>query len=221
MTFEIAIWTLLHVLVFVYWLGGDLGAFYTSRFLTAPNISPEKRLMAAKIVNDVDMAPRTALILALPTGYMLAVSSGWLAAPIWTAWLGIIAGVAWLAIAWHLHLSHGNAPKLLVRIDLVIRWALCSALIFSGLAGLAGMLGMPQFIAIKLILLAAAILMGLLIRVVLKPLGTALGNLSGPSSDKAERDVAAVLTKAKPLVMAIWFFIILAAFTGLLKPTFF
>ena len=28
----LALITLLHVLVFVYWLGGDLGAFYTSSY---------------------------------------------------------------------------------------------------------------------------------------------------------------------------------------------
>lgn len=63
---------LLHVLVFVYWLGGDLGAFYSSRFLTRPGVTPEKRLLAAKIVGDVDMAPRSALILTFPTGLALA-----------------------------------------------------------------------------------------------------------------------------------------------------
>ena len=47
-----ALFALLHVLVFVYWLGGDLGAFYTSRFLIQPDISADRRLMAAKIVGD-------------------------------------------------------------------------------------------------------------------------------------------------------------------------
>ncbi|MEM9841570.1 MAG: hypothetical protein AAF767_02935, partial [Pseudomonadota bacterium] len=73
-----ALFALIHILVFVYWLGGDLGAFYTSRFLTQPDVSADRRLMAAKIVGDVDMAPRTALILALPTGLVLAQSKGWL-----------------------------------------------------------------------------------------------------------------------------------------------
>jgi hypothetical protein len=221
MAFEIAIWTLLHVLVFVYWLGGDLGAFYTSRFLTEPGVSVEKRFMAAKVVNDVDMAPRTALILALPTGYMLAVTSGWLEVPLWTAWAIIGAAALWLALAWKLHLAHGSAPKSLALLDLFLRWALCGILLVLAFFSLFGQVSIPQFIAIKFILLAAAILMGLLIRIVLRPLGPALVALSGPSPAQAEQDVAAVLKKAKPLVMTIWLFIILAAFTGMLKPQFF
>lgn len=221
MAFEIAIWTLLHVLVFVYWLGGDLGAFYTSRFLTEPGVSLEKRFLSAKIVNDVDMAPRTALILALPTGYMLAVLSGWLTAPLWTAWAIIGASMIWLALAWKLHLAHGTASKALIQADWLLRWVLCGTLIILGIMGLGGQLNLPQFIAIKFILLAAAILMGLFIRTVLKPLGPALAALSGPAPEQAERDVSAVLRKAKPFVVCIWIFITLAAFTGLLKPQIF
>ena len=63
--------------------------------------------------------------------------------------------------------------------------------------------------------------MGLFIRKVLKPLGPALAGLSGSNAPQAEADLAAVLKKAKPLVMTIWLLIILAAFTGLLKPQLF
>ena len=221
MAFDIAIWTLLHILVFVYWLGGDLGAFYTSRFLTEPGVSVEKRFMAAKVVNDVDMAPRTALILALPTGYMLAVTSGWLPFSVWTAWTLLVASLLWLALAWKLHMAHAAAPKVLAQLDLFLRWTLCAALTVLAILVFAGQLNIPQFIAIKFLLLAGAVLMGLFIRKVLKPLGPALAGLSGSNAPQAEADLAAVLKKAKPLVMTIWLLIILAAFTGLLKPQLF
>jgi hypothetical protein len=219
MPLEIALWTLLHSLVFVYWLGGDLGAFYASAYLTRPGISADRRLMAGKIVADVDMAPRTALIMAAPTGYALAVRSDWIHAPAWTVWLVLAAGLAWLALAWKIHLSHGAAGTAFRTTDLYIRWLFLAGLALAGVSGLAGLVELPGFIAIKLLLLAAAVLMGLLIRGALKPLGPALAGLSGPDPGAAEASLARMLNMAKPLVVVIWALIILAAFTGLLKPT--
>lgn len=219
MPVEIALWTLLHILVFVYWLGGDLGAFYASGYLTRRGISADRRLMAAKILADVDMAPRTALIMAAPTGYVLAVRAGWIAAPAWTAWLALAAGLAWLALAWKVHLSHGGAGAIFRTADFHIRWLFMAGLALAGISGLAGLLELPGFIAIKLLLLAAAVLMGLLIRGAMKPLRPAMAGLHGDEPGAAETSLAKTLNTVKPFVVAIWVLITLAAFTGLLKPT--
>ena len=76
------IWTSLivwlHVLLFVYWLGADLGVFYASRFRRDPQISPESRLLVTRIARDIDMAPRTTLVLMLPSGFTLAATRGYL-----------------------------------------------------------------------------------------------------------------------------------------------
>jgi len=47
-----------HVLLFVYWLGGDAGVFYSSRFVVDPKLGREARLTAAKIFLELDMLPR-------------------------------------------------------------------------------------------------------------------------------------------------------------------
>lgn len=214
-----AVFALLHVLVFVYWLGGDLGAFYTSRFLTQPDVSPDRRLMAAKIVGDVDMAPRTALILALPTGLMLAESRGWMSLG-WGPVAGIvIASLIWLAIAWKLHLQHAPPSETLKRIDFTIRWAMVLTLGGWAVAGLAGALSVPLFIALKLLTLVGCILLGLFIRSVLQPLGPALAALHGPEVVAAQADLAQTLKRARPLVSGIWVLLLIAAFLGLWTPT--
>lgn len=214
-----ALFALIHVLVFVYWLGGDLGAFYTSRFLTQPNVPADRRLMAAKVVGDVDMAPRTALILALPTGLLLAQSKGWLVVG-WPIAIGItIAALAWLTLAWHLHFKHGAASNTLRNLDLGIRWLLVFGLGGWAILGLAGSVQLPLFLALKLLALVGCILLGLFIRAVLKPLGPALMGLSGPDASTAEADLAATLNRARPLVTGIWVLLLFAAFLGLWTPT--
>lgn len=215
---EIALFTLLHLLVFVYWLGGDLGAFYTSRFLIMPGISADRRLLAARIVGDVDMAPRSALILTLPTGLMLADLRGWLdlSSPVIIGFW--ILSLSWLALAWTIHGKHGAAPMLLRNADFGLRWLLICGLAASAAWNIAGPGGLPLFLSLKLLALAACTALGLYIRAVLRPLGPALAGLSGPEAAAAELSLATTLNRARPLVTCIWALLITATLLALLKP---
>ncbi len=218
MPFEIALLTLVHVLVFVYWLGGDLGAFYTSRFLTLPGVNVDRRLLAAKIVGDVDMAPRLSLIATLPTGLALAQASGW----IQIGWLPVvavtIAAFLWGALAIHLHNTHG-ANQTLKRVDLGVRYLLIGGVTAVCILSLTGQIVMAQFLVAKLALLAIATGLGLTIRKVLTPLGPAIGQLANPDTQQAgEQALATLMARAKPIVNMIWICLILAAFLGLYKP---
>lgn len=207
----------LHLLVFVYWLGGDLGAFAASFAAVDARKAPEARRAALQLIADVDMAPRSALILALPTGVTLAALKGWLPLPGWSLAIAWIVGGAWLALAWRLHLAHAppGAPERVI--DLALRWVALAGLIAAGGAGLAGALPIPGFLASKLLLLAGAIALGLLIRVRLRPLGPALAALARCEPD-ADAAIAGVLARSRPLVVGIWLLISAAALLGLAKP---
>lgn len=214
-----ALLTLLHLLVPIYWLGGDLGTFLSGQVLRNPAYSAEQRLMALKILLNCDMGPRTALILAFPTGFALAVTKGWLATPAWAVLLVWLAGLVWLAIAWAIHLKHGPAAEPYRKVDAAVRYAALAALLACGLAGLAGALALPKFIAIKLLLLAAGIALGLLIRRQLAPLFPAVGALRAQgASDATNAAIADVLSRTTRSVMGIWVIVLLASFTGLALP---
>ncbi|MEM7327626.1 MAG: hypothetical protein AAF437_02730 [Pseudomonadota bacterium] len=214
-----ALFALIHVLVFVYWLGGDLGAFYTSHFLTRADISADRRLLAAKIVGDVDMAPRTALILTLPTGILLAESKGWLSIGWPVIILLTVLSLLWLAMAWKLHLAHTGGPDWMKMIDSSVRYILIVSLVGTAVLSWNSALTLPLFVALKLIALAGCIALGLYIRVTLKPLGAALVGLNGPNAVAAQADLARTLNRARPLVIGIWILLLIAAFLGLWTPT--
>ncbi len=175
----LALLTLLHILVPIYWLGGDLGAFYSSGFLIDPKRTVAERMLALTILNNIDMAPRTTLILALPTGLLLAWANGWVSLPGLAVLAVCIGALTWLAIAWALHLRHGAPAGGLRRIDLAIRWTVLAALVVIGLLGVAHLIALPLFIALKLLLLAAAIALGLLVRRLLIPLFAPLQQCAG------------------------------------------
>lgn len=210
---DVALLTLLHLLVLVYWLGGDLGAFVASFKVTDTAASPQARLAAAGLVANVDMAPRTALILAAPTGVTLATAKAWFAPPAWTLPALWIVAVIWLALAWRQHLTHATGASLIGRIDTLVRYAAIAALLAAAFAP------MPLFLRIKCALLAGAIVAGLAIRHLLKPFGPALASLaSGAPTDAQNATLAATLGQARLAVLCIWALILAAAWFGVATP---
>lgn len=213
-----ALLELLHILILVYWLGGDLGAFVASRLVADPARAPAGRAAAAKILMDVDMAPRMALIFAFPTGFALAVYEGWLRVDaVWIAPVFALA-LVWAAAAWMVHLKSGP-DGLAKRIDMAIRLAALISLAGAGAAGLAGLIALPLFIAGKLLLLALAVFAGLMIRRMLAPFGPAFGRIAaGQGDDAANAIVRASLSKARAWVFVIWAAVLGAAALGVLQP---
>lgn len=219
MEMGLALLTMLHLLIPVYWLGGDLGAFYGSRFMVDPARSVPERLMALKILNNIDMAPRTTLILAFPTGFGLAVAKGWVVVPAIWPLLAWCAGIAWLALAWAVHLRHGPQGATFKRIDIAVRYLVLGALVVSGVAGVAGAVPLPLFIALKLLVLALCIAIGLLVRRQLVPLFPAIVALRehGPTP-QGDATIRGVIAVTQPTVMCLWAVVLVACFLGIATP---
>jgi hypothetical protein len=216
---DIAVWlTLAHILVFVYWLGGDLGAFVSASIITDAKSPPAARAAAAGLLKRIDLAPKTALILAAPTGLALAWTAGWAQIdPLWPALAFLIAAV-WIVLAWRTHLK-GKAAPLAGRADMTIRLVFLAALIVGAVAVFIGALAWPLFMALKLLALAGATALGLAVRVALTPFGPAFGRIvTGQGSDEDEEAVRDAISNVRVLVLGIWLMIALAAWLGVAKP---
>ena len=77
------IWLYAHVLMFVYWLGADLGVFTLALALKHPNYSVEQRALLMRMSLLIDMTPRAAMALIAPVGLYLAESLGLVSMPNW------------------------------------------------------------------------------------------------------------------------------------------
>lgn len=215
--------TLAHVLVLVYWLGGDLGAFHASFVLTDRSRPAAVRAMAGTMLAHLDMAPRSALILALPTGVSLVALNGWWPVP--GVALALVWGgsLLWLSLVWWLHLGHaaaGQATGQLARqVDLVVRWLVLAGLISAAVLLQAPNGPLPVFLKAKLLILAAAIACGLWIRFLLAPFGPAFGALAAGRAGEAEEAViATALSRARPIVLCLWSLLLAAALLGIAQP---
>ncbi|MEM8988455.1 MAG: hypothetical protein AAGC95_17205 [Pseudomonadota bacterium] len=214
---DVVAFTVLHLLIFAYWLGGDAGVFYSSLVVTDGKRSPEARITAAKILLNVDMVPRICLLLALPTGLALAASKGWVAlTPIWIV-LAFVAAAAWITLIFKLHSAHG--AKLLTGIDTIGRIALLAGLAGAGVLGLMNTFSWPTFLSVKLLILAGAVAMGLLVRLLLRPFGPAFAAMvaNGPTPE-TDAVIKGAIARSRGPVVAIWILLIAAATFGVATP---
>ncbi|AXB79455.1 hypothetical protein [Novosphingobium sp. P6W] len=219
MDIGLSLLTLLHVLVPVYWLGGDLGAFYGSRFMVDPKRSVPERMMALTILNNIDMAPRTMLILAFPTGFALAVVKGWLDVSVSYAVAAGVLGLAWLALAWAVHLKHGPQGQAYKRFDIFVRYLVLAGLVAAVMLSFSGEIAVPLFITLKMLALAICITLGLIVRRQLVPLFPAIIQMreTGPTPE-TDRVIAAVNSRARISVISIWVLVLIACFLGIATP---
>ncbi len=218
MPFEQILFALLHLLAFAYWLGGDIGAFYASTLLTDEKREPAGRVAAAKILSDVDLAPRICLLLTFPTGLALANAKGWLqvgGAPVVAAF---VIAIAWIYGVVRMHLTHGGGAWM-KRGDIVLRYVFLAGLASAAVGGLAGVIDLPLFLALKFLALAFAIAMGLVIRKMLEPFGPAFATLATDGPDEqTNQTIKSCLDRARPAVVAIWAALATAAWLGVSTP---
>ncbi len=201
----------LHLLVFAYWLGGDVGVFYLSRAVTNPDLPSSQRLFATQLLLGLDLLPRICLLLALPTGFTLAQQIGWLSVPDWVVFGLWLLAATWIAIVLRLH--GGSPPPGLARVDTVARVALILALLALAVSGDA-----PFWLAGKMVCLALATSLGLYVRRCLKPLGPGLAALAAEDVTTANPLIASSIGRSRIPVLGIWLMLALAAWLALAKP---
>lgn len=219
---------ILHIVLFVYWLGGDLGVFYSSRFVMKKELSPETRSISAKIMMGCDMAPRFSLILFGASGVTLMYYgplgdkfflNGWGLAAVW------VATLIWVYLSLQEARTSGQASHhVFHRADLVVRWVAALVLMGFGLYAIVvsepfGVDTNPKWLGAKVLAYGAAIFCGIMIRRALKPFGPAFGALLATgSTPEVEDGINGSIKRSEPWVYAIWILVLVAAVLGVVKP---
>ena len=149
----------IHILLLVYWLGADLGVYLCARYVGRADLPLAERRRFLELLVQLDMGPRTALVLMIPTGLALALLGGWLPLdPASVAAIGV-AALAWLGLVWHLHRS-GSMSGALWRIDHYLRHAVVALTLGWGAALLAQWpLTGPRWLGVKLLAYGGAVVL--------------------------------------------------------------
>lgn len=217
---DYALLLLLHLLIAGYWLGGDLGVFYIAGKIADPKQPLPVRLFSARSMMLLDMIPRSCLILAFGSGFTLTTQMGLLPLDGWL-WLVWVITALWMGLAWFAFLKeHSPLGHTIARIDFGLRLLVLATCVAAGIDAFSdgGLIPQVRWLAVKLLLFAGIISMGLLVRVQLKPFGPLFGKVaSNTASDAEQLALKQLVDRVKIPVLLIWTFIVVIAAFGKLK----
>ncbi len=212
---------LAHLLLFAYWLGGDIGVFYSATFLRKRELGIEARQTALRILAWIDMIPRYCLVLMLPVGYMLADRVG--AVNLRPGWIAItwLVALSWLTLVVSVHRFQGTLlGERLRKADLAWRFILVPGLIWDAWQGFHGTGHLlTPWLSAKVLVYALCIVCGIGIRIFGKPMVPALRQIfTTGSTPELEDLLVKTQAKTRPMVLTIWALLVTAAFLGIAKP---
>jgi len=211
-----------HLLLFVLWLGGDVGVFVLGQhFRRRASYSLEQRLALLKLLVAVDMGPRTAWALMVPLSLSVATAGGWVELPIWLVALAWVAGLAWLTLVWDAHL-HDMTPRAARdrRIEAWVKYAITAFYLWLGASSL--LTGAPiavPWLAWKAMLFGLIFIAAILIDVAFRPVGPQLGRLIAEgSSDATEIPLRRTMDRTRIFVLIVYALLFVIAWLGVVKP---
>lgn len=203
-----------HVLGLVYWLGGDLGTYLSSRYVLQKELSVEARRTAFSILMACDMGPRLAMPIMLGTGCHLAVLLWPTLLPDTLALLGWILVMIWIGLIAAIHSRAGERWPSLTRWDLWLRFGVVAGLLAAGLLGTS--VGLPGWISLKIIVFAVLVASGIAVRFALKPFAIAYGQmLQEGASEAVNNAMSTHMGIARRFVWLIWLGLFVNAALGL------
>lgn len=216
--YEVAL--VFHVLLFVFWLGPDVGVYVWSTKAASAAMTPNQRLTAGRMMHTIEFMPRVCVSLMLTVGGILTEVVG-LDHPTWQ-WIGIILlGPIWLFVVVVAYFREGTwFGDTMAKLDGVLRWIIIVSVIVSTTYSLiTGRLEPAPWVAGKLYLFAAIVFLGLMMRQQMEPFFSNLKRLENEEpNDEINNAMSASLGRGRLFIFAIWAALLIAAWLGISQP---
>ena len=220
MTYQLLVF--LHLLLFVLWLGADVGVFVLGQhFRKRSAYSLDQRLVLLKLLVTVDLVPRAAWALMVPSSLSVLAAGGWWDVPWWLLAAAFAVALIWLFLVFDAH-AHDQTPRAARnrRIEGWGRWLLAAFYLWLG--GQSLITGAPlaaDWLATKALLFGLIFVAAIMIDVTFKPVGKQLGAvLAEGSSDATELPLLTTMNRTRIWVWAVYALLLVTAFLGNVKP---
>ena len=217
---EYEIWKFLHICMFVFWLGTDMGVMLCSKKSTDPNLGVEARFQMLEMALKIEILPRVMWVMALPLGVHLSKSLGYIEPSVLTLTLMWVFVLMWLVI------NVGGATNLekpwgqqLSKINRFVVASLGVGLIIVAASSFMGYGPYePNSIALKVGLYGLINLTILGIEIAFFPLGMAFERLATEgSSPELESSITNGMKTTQLWVHTTYIMIFIVAFIGVTK----
>jgi hypothetical protein len=207
-----------HLLAFVYWLGGDLGTYFSGNYVVNRNYSADGRGVAFKIMMACDQGPKMSMPLIFPLGLQMTNMMGLVSIPSSIMALIWIVCFIWLGNVVYLHFTDNKPAKAKVaKFDFNLRMVLTAMIVVYAIMGLmdSTVIG-ADWVAYKMLIFAFLVACGVVVRVHFKPFVPAYVKLmtDGPS-DEINETLSTSLAKVRFWVWLIWIGLFINAAIGI------
>ena len=211
-----------HVLLFVYWLGSDIGVFHSITYALKPDLSLETRQTVMAIVHWIDAIPRICFALMVPVGVTLSVMTGFV--PLGPGLNAPVLAVTWLVSLGWLVASvfvYNGRSGVIAQMEFGFRLLLMLGFLGAGLGSIAGygpVIEGANWLALKLILFAGIIACSLALEILGKPMLAALDPImQGNSTPELEAKLSRAVQTSRGVVVVLWGLIAVTGFLGVAK----
>jgi hypothetical protein len=212
-----------HLLLFVLWLGADVGVFLLGQhFRKRALYSLDQRIALLKLLVIVDLTPRSAWALMVPLSLTVSRAGGWWDVPIALVVASWLIAAVWLWLVFDAH-AHDMTPRAARdrRWEGWLRYALAAFYLWLGLSSLLS--GWPiavGWLAWKALLFGLIFGAAIMIDVSFKPVGPQLGALLAQgSSDATELPLLATMNRTRIWVWCVYALLIATSWLGVVKPS--
>ena len=215
-----SIWVFLHLMLLVYWLGGDLGVFVLAKAAKRPDLSFAERAFALRMAVAIDLLPRLCFTVMFPVGLHVTASGGFAVVPVWAFVVAWSVAAAWIALLLAIGRNEGKpAAERLNRLHLGLQAVLLVVVGWIGIQSLLGQGPLPGgWFAAKIVLFALIFAMGIGIDFAFRPIAPAFMRLA---SEGSKPDIEAAISSAVDgsirYVLGLYALLIAIAFLGVTK----
>jgi hypothetical protein len=210
----------LHQLLFVFWLGPDIGVYMWSTKATNTELSPAQRISAGRMMQVIELIPRACMSLMLTVGGILTEMMG-IQHPWWQMAGIVLLGPIWLTLTMVVYARSGTERGVqLLQLDEFFRWAVIAGVVMSVMYSVATeRLTEVPWVSAKLLIFAAVVFFGLMMRKRLTPFVLGLDKLEsdGPSPE-IDQAMSASVSRARVFMFAAWIGLAIAAGLGMVQP---
>lgn len=209
-----------HILLFVFWLGADVGVFVLAQMVKRRGLSFETRATLMEGLVLIDLLPRLSWALMLPVGLQLATSLG-LVQPgplLPVAW---VVGIGWATLILVAARDHESAfAQLWGKIQLALVATIGSVLVATALWSLLGdgPVDTP-WLATKVLFYGLIFFVGIGLELSFLPVMTVFPKLAEGPNEAHEAALARGINVTSVWVGLLYSLVALAAFWGTVKPS--
>lgn len=209
----------IHIILMGYWLGGDLGVYLAANRVADPSLSIDERLRFLHLAMKLDMGPRTALIMILPTGFHMASNFGMVSLSPLILSLIWIGSLIWLALCWAVFLYENiSLGDLFRKIDLGVRYIMLVVIFAISVWSITSENSFfDLWLSLKLFFFSIIIALGITLRIVVAKWVIGFQMLRNGSTEEANEIILSARRKAKPQALSIWTLVFICGFFGATK----